>query len=118
MREIFQRKSNAWVATMYGCQYCEQTFKTIKYCSKHEEQCLTINTKKKLKTGEHMLIQRITKGGQSFFRQGQDGKLYKTREEAQSGGKKKGADGKACWEGYRYAGTKGGKDKCVKVKGK
>ena len=33
-----------------------------------------------------------------------------TREE-----KKKGADGKACWDGYRYAGTEKGKDKCVKV---
>ena len=32
---------------------------------------------------------------------------------AKKGGKKKGADGKACWSGYRYAGTKGGKDKCV-----
>jgi hypothetical protein len=31
------------------------------------------------------------------------------------GGKKKGADGKACWTGYRYAGTKNGKDNCVKV---
>jgi len=35
-------------------------------------------------------------------------------------GKKKGLDGKACWKGYRYAGTKmkGGKrvDDCVKVK--
>ena len=29
--------------------------------------------------------------------------------------KKKGIDGKACWDGYRYAGTKDGKDKCVKV---
>jgi hypothetical protein len=27
----------------------------------------------------------------------------------------KGADGKACWDGYRYAGTENGKDKCVKV---
>ena len=27
--------------------------------------------------------------------------------------KKKGSDGKACWSGYRYAGTKNGKDKCV-----
>ena len=27
--------------------------------------------------------------------------------------KKKGADGKACWDGYKYAGTKNGKDKCV-----
>ena len=25
----------------------------------------------------------------------------------------KGIDGKACWKGYRYAGTKDGKDKCV-----
>jgi hypothetical protein len=29
--------------------------------------------------------------------------------------KEKGADGKACWKGYRYAGTKNGKDKCVPV---
>lgn len=27
----------------------------------------------------------------------------------------KGIDGKACWDGYRYAGTEDGKDKCVKV---
>lgn len=29
--------------------------------------------------------------------------------------KKKGADGKACWDGYRYNGTADGKDSCVKV---
>ena len=29
--------------------------------------------------------------------------------------KKKGIDGKAWWDGYRYAGTEKGKDKCVKV---
>jgi hypothetical protein len=28
-------------------------------------------------------------------------------------GKVKGADGKACWKGYKYAGTENGKDKCV-----
>ena len=27
----------------------------------------------------------------------------------------KGADGKACWDGYRYGGTENGKDKCIKV---
>lgn len=27
----------------------------------------------------------------------------------------KGIDGKACWKGYKYAGTKNGKDKCVKA---
>jgi hypothetical protein len=30
--------------------------------------------------------------------------------------KVKGTDGKACGKGYRYAGTKDGKDICVKVK--
>ena len=30
--------------------------------------------------------------------------------------KKKGSNGKACWDGYRYNGTKNGKDVCVKVK--
>lgn len=29
--------------------------------------------------------------------------------------KQKGVDGKACWKGYRYAGTKNGKDICVKI---
>lgn len=29
-------------------------------------------------------------------------------------GKEQGIDGKACWKGYRYAGTENGKDKCVK----
>lgn len=30
-------------------------------------------------------------------------------------GKEQGVDGKACWKGYKYAGTEKGKDKCVKV---
>jgi hypothetical protein len=118
MAEVFKYKNNQWVLISYACKFCERVFKQERYWSKHEEDCKRINTIKNLKSGEHMLIQRITKGGQSFFRQGQDGKLYKTREEAQSGGKKKGADGSACWEGYRYAGTENGKDKCIKVKGR
>ena len=30
-------------------------------------------------------------------------------------GKEQGADGRACWDGYRYAGTENGKDKCVPI---
>jgi len=30
-------------------------------------------------------------------------------------GKEQGSDGKACWKGYKYAGTENGKDKCVKM---
>jgi hypothetical protein len=35
-------------------------------------------------------------------------------EKKNAEGKEQGADGKACWKGYKYAGTDGGKDKCVK----
>lgn len=37
-----------------------------------------------------------------------------TTEAKNKEGKEQGADGKACWKGYRYAGTEKGKDKCVK----
>ena len=118
MAEIYRYKNNEWVLMSYGCKHCERTFRKEYYWSRHEPECKIINTIKKSKSGDDMLIQRITKGEQSFFRKGNDGKLYKTKEEAESSDKKKGADGKACWEGYRYAGTKNGTDKCVKVKGR
>ncbi len=118
MAEVYRYKNNEWIVISYACKFCERVFKQERYWTKHEEECERINTIKKSKSGDDMLIQRITKGNQSFYRQGNDGKLYKTKEEAESNGKKKGADGKACWEGYRYAGTKDGKDRCVKVKGK
>ena len=45
-----------------------------------------------------------------------------TMAKKKSSGKAKGLDGKACWKGYKLAGTKmkGGKrvDNCVKSKGK
>jgi len=41
------------------------------------------------------------------------GKLVKVQTMNEE--KKKGIDGKACWKGYRYAGTENGKDKCVPV---
>jgi hypothetical protein len=118
MAEVYKYNNNKWVVISYGCKHCDRTFRKEYYWSRHEPECKAINTLKKNKSGDDMLIQRITKGEQSFFRKGNDGKLYKTKEEAESSDKKKGADGKACWEGYRYAGTKNGTDKCVKVKGR
>jgi hypothetical protein len=38
-----------------------------------------------------------------------------TAEGKNKEGKEQGADGKACWKGYKYAGTENGKDKCVKA---
>jgi hypothetical protein len=59
-------------------------FKTERYAAKHQPECERINTLKRIKTGDDMLIQRITKDEQSFFRKGQSGKLYMTREEAEN----------------------------------
>jgi hypothetical protein len=42
------------------------------------------------------------------------GKLFEAKNKE---GKEQGADGKACWKGYKYAGTENGKDKCVKAEG-
>jgi hypothetical protein len=43
-------------------------------------------------------------------------KTFKQLTEEIKKNKIKGADGKACWDGYRYNGTKNGKDDCVKIK--
>ena len=37
--------------------------------------------------------------------------MYKKNKE----GKEQGVDGKACWDGFRYAGTEDGSDKCVEM---
>ena len=44
-----------------------------------------------------------------------DIEVIPTEEAKNKDGKEQGADGKACWKGYRYAGTEDGKDKCVPV---
>ena len=51
---------------------------------------------------------------QSAVEQIASGKLFEGKNKE---GKEQGADGKACWKGYKYAGTEGGKDKCVKAEG-
>lgn len=45
-------------------------------------------------------------------------KTYGIQEEKNKDGKEQGADGKACWDGYKYAGTEDGKDKCVPMEEK
>ena len=55
-----------------------------------------------------MPTQRVSINGIIYLRD-ENGKMTKSN-------KKKGVDNKACWEGYRYGGTKNGKDVCVKVK--
>jgi hypothetical protein len=56
----------------------------------------------------------MTVGGKMMYRDGNSERMSTSRDKPST--KKKGADGAVCWEGYRYAGTENGKDKCVKMK--
>ena len=47
--------------------------------------------------------------GSALYGMSNQSPMYKKNK----AGKEQGADGKACWEGYSYAGTENGKDKCV-----
>lgn len=54
------------------------------------------------------------------YRDTSTGNFYRTKQDAEkrvnAEGKKQGADGKACWEGYRYQKSVDGRDICVKVR--
>jgi hypothetical protein len=59
-----------------------------------------------------MATQRMTMNGKTMFRDGTDEKPMREKP----GTKKKGSDGKQCWDGYRYGGTVNGRDICTKMK--
>ena len=59
-----------------------------------------------------MATQRMTMNGKTMYRDGNNEKPMREKP----GTKKKGADGKQCWDGYRYGGTVNGRDICTKMK--
>jgi hypothetical protein len=54
----------------------------------------------------------MTVGGKTMYRDGTSERMSPNKPST----KKKGADGKQCWEGYRYGGTVNGRDICTKMK--
>ena len=61
-----------------------------------------------------MATQRMTVNGRTMYRDNDNDRMRSSPDKPSN--KKKGADNKVCWEGYRYGGTVNGKDVCVKVK--
>ena len=59
-----------------------------------------------------MATQRMTVGGKTMYREGTSERMSPNKPST----KKKGSDGKACWDGYRYGGTINGRDVCTKMK--
>ena len=53
----------------------------------------------------------FTMKGSAFYGMSNQSPMYKKNK----AGKEQGVDGKACWDGYRYAGTEDGSDKCVEM---
>jgi hypothetical protein len=68
--------------------------------------------RKRIKAGSG---ERMRKPGSKGAPSAQDFKDASESVTEAKKGKIKGADGKACWDGYRYNGTTNGKDDCVKV---
>ena len=59
-----------------------------------------------------MATQRMTMNGKTMYRDGTSDRPMREKP----GTKKKGSDGKVCWDGYRYGGTVNGRDICTKMK--
>ena len=68
--------------------------------------------RKRIKSGSG---ERMRKPGSKGAPSAQDFKDASESVTEAKKGKIKGADGKACWDGYRYNGTTNGKDDCVEV---
>jgi len=118
--KVYRKVENVWRVVGFVCRHCNREIKSELIATKHVETCKHINRSNKEPT---MPIQAVMKNGTRYYRYNDDGKLYTTMSEAEKARdnnsgykKKKGADDKACWEGYRFAGTENGKDKCVKIK--
>lgn len=129
--KIYRRVDNVWTIVGYRCRYCLRDIRSEIVCEKHMLTCKNINKSNK---ETDMPVQAVMKNGERYYRWGSEGKLYKDRSDAEAQGraayasgyrsndnnssqKKKGSDGKVCWEGYRYGGSNSdGSDKCIKVK--
>jgi len=73
-------KDGQWIITGYRCVPCNRALKTEQSVTKHLTVCSSINTTKEI---EIMPIQRIVKNGEAYYRYGDQGKLYKTKQEAE-----------------------------------
>lgn len=84
---VYALKNNGWRIIGYRCQYCNKTIADPIVMKKHTILCkdkAEINT---LKEDEDMPVQVINKNGQRYYRWGTQGKLYKTKEEAEKQGR-------------------------------
>lgn len=80
---VYGKEKNKWVHIGYKCLHCGKTMAKENTMQQHPLICdnkLKIN---KETEGDFMPIQRIEKNGETYYRWGTHGKLYKNRSDAE-----------------------------------
>lgn len=86
---IFQKKGNTFVVVAYSCYLCNRPFKGKNTLFSHKKFCKSINTLydyskfEIIKRTDNMPIQTLTIKGEKFYRWGDQGKLYRSRADAE-----------------------------------
>ena len=73
-----QQRNKKWVIVGYKCYICDKPYKTLDKVANHNCKI------KEPKREQHVPIQRIQKNGETYFRWGDSGKLYKDRADAEA----------------------------------
>ena len=80
--KVYCFKKGAWIFMGYRCMKCDKVMHDEDIIQKHHIICaktLKINREDE----ESMPIQRVEKNGETYYRYGQSGKLYKNRSDAE-----------------------------------
>lgn len=80
IHELYAWQKGIWKKVGWRCSLCDKTFKGESTMTKHLDVCKELNTTKKEK---EMPIQVITVKGERYYRYGDTGKMYRTRQEAE-----------------------------------
>jgi hypothetical protein len=81
---VYALKNKTWTVIGYRCLYCSKTIADPIVMKKHTILCkdkAEINT---IRGEQNMPVQVVTVDGQRMYRWGNQGKLYRTREEAEA----------------------------------
>lgn len=80
----YDHKTKAWTHLGYRCFDCGKPLREGRVTEKHPLICKkTLKINKEDTKGNDMPIQRVTKNGETYYRWGTHGKLYKDRKDAE-----------------------------------
>lgn len=84
MNKVYQKIRSQWKFIGYNCTNCKKPIQEINMIS-HEKSCGKVNTTSTKE--KFMPVQAVMKNGERYYRWGNEGKLYKNREDAEKQGR-------------------------------